>query len=68
MKKDWELRLLSLEKKRLWKDLIAAFQYFKEAFRKDEENFFTRTCSDKRRCKDFKLKENRFRLDIWKKL
>jgi len=39
-----ELRLFSLEKRRLWGDLIAAFQYLHGAYRKDGENIFSRAC------------------------
>ncbi|PKU47378.1 hypothetical protein llap_2345 [Limosa lapponica baueri] len=58
-----KLELLSLEKRRFWRDLISAFQYLK-AYRKDEEDFFTKECSDRAMGNDFKLKESRFRLDI----
>ena len=47
--------------------LIAAFQYLKGAYRKDGEGLFTRACSDRTRGNGLKLKEGRFRLDVWKK-
>jgi len=58
-----ELGLFSLEKRRLQGDLIVAFQYLKEAYRKAGEGLFTRARSDGTRGNGFKLKEGTFKLD-----
>ncbi|GAB0204722.1 triadin [Grus japonensis] len=62
-----QLRLFSLEKRRLWRDLIVAYQFLKGAYRKDGEGLFIRECSDRTRVNGFKLKEDQFRLDVRKK-
>ena len=58
--------LFSLEK-RLWGDLIAAFQYLKGAYRKAGEGLLIRAWSNRMRGNGFKLEEGRLRLDIRKK-
>ena len=60
-----ELVLFSLEKRRLQRKLIAAFQYLKGTYKKDGHKVFG-SC-DGTRGNDFKLKEDRFRLSIRKK-
>jgi len=62
-----ELGLFSLENRRLWGDLRAAFQYLNGAYKKAGEELFTRTCSNRTTGNSFKLKEGRFRSDIRKK-
>ena len=57
------LGLVSLEKRRLQGDLIAAFQYLKGPNRKAGEGIFIRVCSGS----GFKLEEGRFSLDNRKK-
>jgi len=60
------LGLFSLEKRRLWGDLTAAFQHVKGAYKKDGDKLFSRACCDRTKGNSFKLKEGRFRLDIRK--
>jgi len=56
-----------LEKRRLWGDLIVAFQYLKGAHRKDGDNLFSKAYCDRTRSSVFKLREGRFRQDVRRK-
>jgi len=59
-----ELELFSLEKRRLWGDLIVAFQYIKGTYKKDGERLFTRACSDRNQSNYFELIKYIFILDV----
>jgi len=60
--------LFSLEKRRLWGDLVEAFQYSSEgAYKQEGEWLFLRVDSDRTRGNVLKLRQGRFRLDIRKK-
>ena len=61
-----QLEQFSLEKRRLWGDLIVAFQYLKRNKRKEGDRLFSRICCDRTREDGFKLKECRLRLYIRK--
>ena len=59
-----KLCLFSLEKRRLWRDLIEALQFLKSIYKHEGNQLFTQVDSDRSRRNDFKLKKGRFRLDI----
>ena len=54
-----ELGLFSLEKRRLWDDLFAAFQYPKGACKQEGSQLFEREDNCRTRENGFKLKEKR---------
>jgi len=62
-----ELVMFCLEKRRLQGDLTAAFLYLQGACRKEGENLFGKFCCDRTRSNGFKIRQDRFRLDIRRK-
>ena len=54
-----ELGLFSLEKRRLWCNLIAAFQYLKGAYKQEGSQLFERVDNSRTRGSGFKLKEGK---------
>ena len=58
-----QLGSFSLEKRRLQRDLIEAFQYVKGAYKKDWDRLFSRACCERTGSNGSKLKEGSFRLD-----
>ena len=59
-----ELGLFSLEKRMLWGDIIAAFQYLKGAYKQEGSQLFERRDNSRTRGNGCKWKEGRFRLDV----
>ena len=58
-----EMGLFSLEKRRLWEDLTAAFQYLREAYKQEGVQLSTWVDSERTSGNNFKLRQGRFRLD-----
>ena len=62
-----ELGMFSLEKRRLWGDLIVPFLFLKGSYKKEGDGLFTPVDNDRTKGNGLKLKEVRFRLEIRRK-
>ena len=62
-----DLGLYSLQQRRLWGHLTAAFQNMKGVYKQEEDQLFTWSDSDRTRGNGLKLRQGRFRLDIRRK-
>ena len=62
-----ELGLFSLEKRRLWGDLIAALQYLKGTYKQETECLFKIVDRDRAMGNSLKPRQEEFRLDIRRK-
>ena len=52
-----ELELFSVEKRRLWRDLIVSSQYLKGSCKKEGDKLFNRICWDRTRQNGFQLEK-----------
>lgn len=62
----YKLGLFSFGKRRLWRDLRAAFQCLKGGCEKKRNRLCSRVCYDRTRGNGFKLEKGRLRLEITK--
>lgn len=61
-----ELGLFILQKRRLWGNHIAVFEYLKELIERDVDKHFLRVCCNRTRGSGFKHIEGQLRFDIRK--
>ena len=62
-----ELGLFILEKRRLWADLRAAFQYLKEGYKKEGDRLFSSICCDRTRKNWLQTRREEIRIGSKKK-
>lgn len=67
LKKGW-VAGFNLAWRRLWEDLIVAFQYLRKSYKQEEGWFFTFSGNDRTKENSFKVKVERFRLYVRRKV